>query len=99
MPSVTLKNIPPDLLAGLRARAKRDRRSLNSELLYLLEEVLAEDWPRRREGSVRTPVALGAEEQARAWERLAGRWQSDRSAAEEIADILERRTSGRQVDL
>ena len=41
MPSLTLKNIPEDLLESLREIAKRERRSLNSQLLYLLEQQLA----------------------------------------------------------
>ena len=38
MASLTLKNIPEVLLESLRARAAENRRSLNSEILVLLEE-------------------------------------------------------------
>lgn len=41
MPSLTLKNLPEDLLASLREIAKRERRSLNSQALYFLEQQLA----------------------------------------------------------
>ena len=37
MASLTIKGIPPELLEQLRTRAARHRRSLNSEILYLLE--------------------------------------------------------------
>jgi hypothetical protein len=37
MPTVTLKNIPADLHARLKASAERNRRSLNSEILARLE--------------------------------------------------------------
>jgi len=37
MPTLTLKNIPPDLHARLKASAERNRRSLNSEILARLE--------------------------------------------------------------
>ena len=37
MPTLTLKNIPPELHARLKASAERNRRSLNSEILARLE--------------------------------------------------------------
>lgn len=37
MPTLTLKNIPVDLHARLKASAERNRRSLNSEILARLE--------------------------------------------------------------
>jgi plasmid stability protein len=37
MASLTIKGIPPELLEQLRTRAARHRRSLNSEVLHLLE--------------------------------------------------------------
>ena len=37
MPTLTLKNIPADLHARLKASAERNRRSLNSEILARLE--------------------------------------------------------------
>ena len=38
MPTLTLKNIPADLHARLKASAERNRRSLNSEILVRLEQ-------------------------------------------------------------
>ena len=38
--TLTLKNIPDDVYARLRAQAKRHRRSLNSEAIVCLESVL-----------------------------------------------------------
>ena len=38
MPTLTLKNIPDDLHARLKASAERNRRSLNSEILFRLEK-------------------------------------------------------------
>ena len=37
MPTLTLKNIPSELHARLKASAERNRRSLNSEILARLE--------------------------------------------------------------
>jgi hypothetical protein len=36
MPSLTLKNLPEELLAALRAAAARDRRSVTQEIIHLL---------------------------------------------------------------
>jgi hypothetical protein len=38
MPTLTLKNIPDDLHARLKASAEHNRRSLNSEILARLEQ-------------------------------------------------------------
>ncbi|HRD68263.1 MAG TPA: hypothetical protein PKY50_19205 [Candidatus Competibacter sp.] len=95
MPSLTIKDLPDPLLARLRQRAATDRRSLNREVIHLLERALAE-----------TPAALEAaalaeriEAQARAWHTLAGHWDSDRDPAEEIDALYATRTPGRRVDL
>jgi plasmid stability protein len=41
MPSLTIKGIPAELLEQLRRRAGLHRRSLNSEVLHLLERSIA----------------------------------------------------------
>lgn len=89
MPSITLKDVPDDLLARLRAAAARERRSLNQEAIVLIEGALA---------------ALDtAEERARrqvaAWRALAGGWQSDASFEDEVASLSAARSAGRDVDL
>lgn len=43
--SITVKNIPPDLHEDLKASAARHRRSLNREIIALLEDHLK---PRKR---------------------------------------------------
>lgn len=43
--NITVKNIPPDLHKDLKSSAARHRRSLNSEIIALLEERLR---PRKR---------------------------------------------------
>lgn len=40
MTSFTLKNVPPGLYDLLKKRAQHNRRSLNNEILFLLEESL-----------------------------------------------------------
>lgn len=38
MPSLTIKNLPPDLYERLKASAEGARRSLNSEVIHRLEQ-------------------------------------------------------------
>lgn len=40
MPSLTIKNIPENVLNKLKRRAKLNRRSLNSEIIQNLEETV-----------------------------------------------------------
>lgn len=43
--NLSIKNVPDELAAGLRARAARHHRSIQGELLVILEEALAPDHP------------------------------------------------------
>jgi plasmid stability protein len=93
MASLTLRNIPEHLLESLRVLSERDRRSLNNEVLVVLEEGLASKAERLE------AAPLGSELQADLWLALCGLWQDERSADEIIEDIRARRTPGREVDL
>lgn len=95
MASVTIKNIPDEILERLRRRAAADHRSLNKEVIYLLgaslSNTLAPDDPVYRKEV--------ADRQAEAWTRLAGRWDSDQRVEDEIADIYSARSEGRDIAL
>ena len=41
MPSLTVKNVPEEMLVLLRERAKHHHRSLQGELMLILEEAIA----------------------------------------------------------
>ena len=89
MASLTLKNIPPELLDRLRVAASRDRRSLMQQVLVLIEGGLAD---------METPEER-AERQLAAWQSLAGTWSSDETFEEEVSAIYGARTPGRDVAL
>lgn len=89
MSSITLKDVPEELLARLRAAARRERRSLNQEALVLIEGGLA----------ARETAAERAHRQVEAWRALAGGWVSERAFEDEVADLYAARTAGRDVDL
>ena len=85
MATLTIRDIPADVIERLRRRAAEERRSLNQEAIHLLDFALkAERF---------SPAA-----QVEAWLRL-GRWRSSRSAKQEIAEIYAARTLGRPVKM
>jgi hypothetical protein len=70
--SFTLRNIPEFLMEGLRILSERERRSLNNELLVVLEEGPAARAERLE------PASLGPELQADLWLELCGKWEDER---------------------
>ena len=94
MVSITIKNIPDTLLARLREQAGRQNRSMNREIIRLLEMSLSAEMshPLEYHRSL-------ANAQARAWSRIGGRWISDIPVEDEVADIYSARTGGREIEL
>ena len=92
MASLTLKDLPDDLLEALRRAAERDRRSLSQQVIHLLASALGTR-PVRSEGA-----AADAEAQVAEWRKLAGSWVSDVDERTEVDELLDRRTAGRKVD-
>lgn len=93
MPSLTLKNLPEDLLRALRRAAREDHRSMNGEVIHFLERSVGE-----RVARPRTRGSQG-DAQVAAWRKLAGKWKSSVDRAVEAERILRRRTAGREVEL
>lgn len=94
MSSITLKNVPDDLISGLKARAVEAHRSLSGEILFRLRTSLEGDGSAESSG-LRDEASL----QADAWEKLAGAWVSELSVDEEIASLYSARSEGRDVDV
>ena len=93
MASLTLKNLPDDLIEELRAAAEDDRRSLNQEAMHLLTLAL-------RARAASTPTApTDVRAQVVAWRKLAGKWASDVDRATEASALFKRRSRGRKVNL
>ena len=90
MASITLADVPNHLLGRLRTQAQAGERTVEQELLRILDR-----WMAGREHSW-TPA--DSEAQFQAWCQL-GTWQSDRTAEEEIRDLYARRSGGRIVEL
>ncbi|MCF6097147.1 Arc family DNA-binding protein [Thermovorax subterraneus] len=93
MASLTIRNIPASLLERLRRLSEAERRSLNNEIIVILEKSLKK-YPPDYDKNV-----ISVEAQVELWNKLAGEWDDSRSSDEIINDILSHRTAGRGVKL
>lgn len=94
MPSLTIKDIPPRIMERLRVSAARDRRSLNREAIFLLEQALDTGL------GPATQLQQERDAQLAVWEELAGRWSGgDQEIDAMIEDIYQERSEGREVSL
>jgi len=93
MASLTIRNIPESLLERLRSLSETERRSLNSQIIVILEKSL------REYTSDHDKNVISAEAQVELWSKLAGEWDDSRSTDEIINNILSHRTTGREVNL
>lgn len=93
MANLTIRNIPQDILEKMRRQAKTEKRSLNNEILMVLEKCADLYYT----GNKDDPFPHDA--QVELWEKIAGEWEDGRSAEEIADDIRAHRTAGRKVDL
>lgn len=57
--NISIKNVPEEQVAQLKARAKRNHRSLQGELLALIEEALATNQPEPKTMTIHELVEQG----------------------------------------
>ena len=95
MPNITVRNIPDQLLNKLRTLSVLEKRSLNSEILMILERGLAEE----SKSVTNLKNYLSNDTQIKLWQNLCGKWKDSRSTVEIISDIIDSRSEGRNVDL
>ncbi len=93
MVNLTIRNIPEEILKRIRIFAARERRSLNSELLIVIEDGIA----KRISGETGTAdngyipgsgsgmVSPGAREKL--WKELCGSWNGESSLSDMVSDI------------
>lgn len=95
MPSITVRGLDEHVLERIRALAEVERRSLNSELLVLIDRALERELHFAGHRSAPVPK----ETQLRMWRHMSGWWEDERSTDEIIADIHAARTPGREIEL
>ena len=95
MASITVRNIPDTVLKRIRELSSMERRSVNNEILIILERGAYGEYQDR----LQRRKHLSKETQLEIWKKLAGTWEDKRSAKEIIEDIYSHRTAGRSVKL
>ncbi|MBN2565643.1 MAG: Arc family DNA-binding protein [Candidatus Eisenbacteria bacterium] len=95
MANITVRNIPDEILERIKALSSLQRRSLNSEILFILERGTYGELEERLRGR----KYLSRSTQIEIWKKLVGTWDDTRSAKEIIEDIYSTRTVGRDVEL
>jgi len=93
--NVTVRNIPEEVISRIRTLSTMERRSLNSEILVILESGLAG----KTDNLFSKHNNITKELQVDIWNGLAGKWEDERSTQAIIDDIYGMRTSGRDVEL
>ncbi|MBN1997344.1 hypothetical protein JW935_07325 [candidate division KSB1 bacterium] len=93
--NITIRNIPEEVINKIRTLSQVERRSLNNEILVVLERGLNEklgDFSNLKTNMTKTL-------QVNIWRGIAEKWEDERSSEEMIKDIYEHRTKGRDVEL
>jgi plasmid stability protein len=95
MKSITVRNLPDEMLERLKMLSVLEKRSLNNEILIILEKGLAKE----SEIKINFKNHISMETQIKIWQNLSGQWKDNRSTDEIIGDIIDSRSEGRRVDL
>ncbi len=95
MANITIRDIPPSVLDKIRTLAVVERRSLNSELLVVIEK--GTSWVESELPKIAPIVSI--ETQCDLWTEMCGKWQDQKTTEETIQDIQTHRTMGRDITL
>jgi len=95
MVNITIRNLPLELLKRMRIFAARSRRSLNSEMLILLEEGVSAriaDEISNGSNNPGSPIlkktnSISSGLREKIWTELCGSWTEERSFSEVISEI------------
>jgi plasmid stability protein len=95
MANITIRNISQSVFDKLKLISRREKRSLNNEILRIIELGLSKI--EAETGASSSPI--NKETQLAIWRELSGKWSDRRSAKTIIKEIYESRTPGREVEL
>jgi Arc-like DNA binding domain. len=91
MVSLTIRNIPEEIIKRIRILAAKNRRSMNSEMLLMIESGLALRISGDTSGYTHnvlasdTGASISSETRDRLWKDLCGNWKDNRT----LQDIIE----------
>ena len=95
MANITIRNIPDDVLERIKKLSEIERRSLNSELLMIIERGASD----LLNAKIKEPKSISSLSQTNLWRNLSSSWEDTRSTREIIEDIYQNRTMGRPIEL
>ena len=93
--NITVRNIPDEIIRKIRTLSQMGKRSLNNEILLLLERSVQEEINYHSEQKKN----VSKETQINMWKKLVNQWDENRSTKEIIEDIYDNRTLGREIEL
>ena len=93
--NITVRNIPDEIIRKIRTLSQMSKRSLNNEILLLLERSVQEEIIYHSEQKKN----ISKETQINLWKKLTNQWDDNRSTKEIIEDIYNNRTLGREIEL
>lgn len=93
--NITVRNIPEEIVRKIRTLSQMQKRSLNNEILILLERSVQEEVNQ----VTKRKKNISKETQVNIWKKLSNEWDDQRSTKEIIDDIYNSRTLGREVKL
>jgi len=93
--NITIRNIPEDVMNKIRSLSEMEKRSLNSEIVLVLERGMQEEIKNR----FKIKKHVSKTSQVNIWKKLLNAWQDDRSTEIIIEDIYQNRTLGREFAL
>jgi hypothetical protein len=96
MASITVRNIPENIFSKIKQLSTLERRSVNNEILIVLESGLAYEADNNYNSRKET---IPKELQLRIWSDLSGKWEDDRTTEQIKEDIINSRTIGRDIIL
>ena len=96
MANITVRNIPEDVFSKIKKLSTLERRSINNEILIVLESGLAN----KTENNFKVMnESIPQELQIKIWDDLSGKWEDTRTTEQIKADIINSRTLGRDISL
>ena len=95
MMNITVRNISDEVINKIRTLSKIRKRSLNNEILMILEHGIWEEVNK----TMGEKKLITKETQINIWQKLVDEWDDERSTEEIIKDIYSKRTLGRDLEL
>ena len=93
MPSLTIRNIPENVMKKIRMLSELEKRSINSEILLIIENGL------EKRNRSKPKKHINRETRARLCKRISGKREDDRKTEDIIEDIYKSRSKGRDFSL